>query len=138
MEAIPIAQLSPELSALESKQFRAVVTLIWPFSSSTRQCALLLVESDFRLRRKKGQVRVRFTGSSARAIAGTGIGIGDEVVLGLRGAQFVERDTTVNTPGNSVEWDLCFSQTFVVQVRNRRRFSLLRKLMLVIDIQRRR
>jgi hypothetical protein len=138
MEAIPIAQLSPELSALESKQFRAVVTLIWPFSSSTRQCALLLVESDFRLRRKKGQVRVRFTGSSARAIVGTGIGIGDEVVLGLRGAQFVERDTTVNTPGNSVEWDLCFSQTFVVQVRNRRRFSLLRKLMLVIDIQRRR
>ncbi|KAF2649751.1 hypothetical protein K491DRAFT_762192, partial [Lophiostoma macrostomum CBS 122681] len=116
MADIPVAQLSPELPSLESKQFRAVVTLIWPFSSSTRQCALLLAESDFRLRRKKGQVRVSFTGSSARAIAGTGIGIGDEVVLGLRGACFVERDVTINTPGKGVEWDLCYSQTLVVQL----------------------
>jgi hypothetical protein len=116
MESIPIAKLTPELSDLELKQFRAVVTLIWPFSSSTRQCAVLLADPDFRLRSKRGQVRVRFTGSSARAIAETGISYGDEVVLGLRGAQFVEEEKDVSTPGKSVDWELSYSQTVVVRI----------------------
>lgn len=59
---------------------------------------------------------MRFSGSSARAIAGTGVGIGDKVVLGLRGAQFVQEDADVRTPGKSIDWELVFSQTVVVQV----------------------
>lgn len=117
MEVLPIAVLTPELANLESKEFRAIVTLIWPFSSSTRQCALLLAETDFRLRRNKGQVRVRFTGPSARAIAETGVGIGDEVIIGLRGAQFVQEEADVRTPGKSIDWELSYSQTLIAQVR---------------------
>lgn len=115
MDLIQIAELQPELSARASKQFKAAVTLIWPYSSSQRQFALLLAEPDFRLRRKKGQVRARFHGSSARALATTGVGIGDEVILSLKGAQFVQ-EGTVNTPGRSIDWELEYTQTLSVQV----------------------
>ncbi|KAF2788241.1 hypothetical protein K505DRAFT_421240 [Melanomma pulvis-pyrius CBS 109.77] len=116
MEPVPIAELRPELPGLETKQIKAVVSLLWPYSSSTRQFALLLAEPDFRLRHKKGQTRVRFTRSCAKAIAATGIGIGDTVILALQGAQFVERDTEIRTPGRSIDWELSFSQTLVIQI----------------------
>ncbi|KAF2024294.1 hypothetical protein EK21DRAFT_104780 [Setomelanomma holmii] len=109
-----IAELNPEL-ARDSTQFKAAVTLIWPYSSSQRQFALLLAEPDFRLRRKKGQVRARFSGSSAKALATTGVGIGDEVVLSLTGAQFV-KEGTVSTPGRSIDWELEYTQTVAIQV----------------------
>lgn len=116
MEHISIAVLRPDVDAPESKQIKAVVTLIWPYSSSQRQFALLLAEPDLRLRRRKGQVRVRFSSTSARALATTGVGIGDEVVLSLHGAQFVQ-DGAVSTPGKSVDWELAYKQTLAVSVR---------------------
>ena len=116
MEHVDIAALRPTLDALESKQIKAVVTLIWPYSSSQRQFALLLAEPDLRLRRKKGQVRARFSSTSARALATTGVGIGDEVVLSLHGAQFVQHGA-VGTPGKSLDWELAYTQTVAVSVR---------------------
>jgi hypothetical protein len=115
MAQLHISALNPELSAVETKHFRATVTLIWPYSSSTRQFAILLAEPELRLRRKNGQVRVRFSGASAKAIATTGVGIGDEVVLSLRGAQFVQ-EGVISTPGRSIDWELSYTQTVVVQV----------------------
>ncbi|KAJ4373596.1 hypothetical protein N0V86_007738 [Didymella sp. IMI 355093] len=117
MEHVHIAALRPDIDALESKQIKAVVTLIWPYSSSQRQFALLLAEPDFRLRRKKGgQVRARFSSTSARALAATGVGIGDEVVLSLHGAQFMQ-DGAVSTPGKSIDWELAYTQTVAISVR---------------------
>src|SRR5690242_18016814 len=116
MEQVPIAALRPDLDALDSKQIKAVVTLIWPYSSSQRQFALLLAEPDFRLRKKGGQVRARFSSTSARALAATGVGIGDEVVLSLHGAQFVQ-DGAISTPGKSIEWELAYKQTVAISVR---------------------
>lgn len=110
MNHLSISELRPELPELASKQIRGIVTLIWPFSSSARQFALFLGDPDFRLRRRHGQVRVRFSGSSARAVANTGVGIGDEVVLSLRGVEFV-RDGLLSTPGKSIDWELGYSQT---------------------------
>ncbi|EUC46754.1 hypothetical protein COCMIDRAFT_25231 [Bipolaris oryzae ATCC 44560] len=115
MEQTPIAQLNPELPSVESQHFRATVTLIWPYSSSARQLALLLAEPDLRLRRKNGQVRARFSGASAKAIATTGVGIGDEVVLSLRGAQFVT-EGAISTPGRSIDWELEYVQTVVIRI----------------------
>jgi hypothetical protein len=115
MEQTPIAQLSPELPSVESQHFRATVTLIWPYSSSARQLALLLVEPDVKLRRRNGQVRARFSGASAKAIATAGVGIGDEVVLSLRGAQFVT-EGVISTPGKSIDWELEYSQTVVIRI----------------------
>ncbi|KAL5117440.1 hypothetical protein ACEQ8H_004605 [Pleosporales sp. CAS-2024a] len=115
MHLTPIAELNPELSARDTKQFKAAVTLIWPWSSSQRQFALLLAEPDFRLRRNKGQVRARFSGSSAKALATTGVGIGDQVILSLRGARFIQEDL-VSTPGRNIDWELEYTQTVAVQV----------------------
>ncbi|KAF1928188.1 uncharacterized protein M421DRAFT_5261 [Didymella exigua CBS 183.55] len=116
MEHVHIAALRPNVDALESKQIKAVVTLIWPYSSSQRQFALLLAEPDLRLRRKNGQVRAHFSSTSARALATTGVGIGDEVVLGLHGAQFVQ-DGAVGTPGKRIDWELAYTQTLAISVR---------------------
>jgi len=115
MDEIPISQLKPELHSLESKQIRGVVILIWPYSSSARQFAFLLGDPDFRLRRKNGQVRVRFSGSSARALACTGVGIGDTVVLSLRGAELV-RGASVSTPGKSIDWELAYTQSLFTRI----------------------
>ncbi|KAH8731859.1 hypothetical protein GQ44DRAFT_755237 [Phaeosphaeriaceae sp. PMI808] len=112
---LPIADLTPSIPERDSKLFKAAVTLIWPYSSSQREFALLLAEPEFRLRRKKGQVRVRFTGSSAKALATTGVGIGDEVVLSLKGAEFV-KEGLVSTPGRSIDWELEYRQTVIVHV----------------------
>lgn len=117
MNSLPISALTPELPDLSTKHICAIVTLIWPFSSVTRTCAVLLADPDFRKRDSRGQVRVQFTGSSARAIAKSGIGSGDELLLALRGARFVERDEAVRTPGKSVEWELVFGQTVGAKVR---------------------
>src|ERR1700753_2721399 len=109
MEQIPLASLSPSLSSLETKSIRAIVALIYPYSSITRSLALLLAEPDFRLRRNKGQVRVVLSGQSAVSVAKSKIGIGDEVILNLEGAQWIQWDQNedvVSTPGKSVDWEL--------------------------------
>jgi hypothetical protein len=59
---------------------------------------------------------VRFTSTAARALANTGVGIGDEVVLSLQGAEIV-RAQPGDTPGKSAEWELLYKQTVVGTVR---------------------
>jgi hypothetical protein len=125
MEQVAIANLTPELSARASKQFRAVVTLLWPYSSLEGQFSLLLGDLDFRCRRKNGQVRAIFLGSSAKAVASTGVSINDEVVLSLHGAEFVQ-GRSANTPGNNIGWELSYTQTVSAQViRNGRKIATL-------------
>lgn len=105
---IPITALDPESAPPAEKSIRAVVSLYWPYSSSTKQCALLLADPDFRLRSRRGQVRVRFTGASAKAVAEGRVGIGDEVILDLAGAQWASEASGVSTPGKSVEGELVY------------------------------
>lgn len=119
MELIPIASLAPTLASPETRSIRGIVTLLWPYSSSTRSASLLLAEPDFRLRRNKGQVRVLLRGRSAEAVAKSRIGIGDEVILGLDGVRWIEgtdAEDTVSTPGKSVDWELRFGRRIVLQV----------------------
>ena len=100
--------MSPDNAPNEGASIRGIVTLSWPYSSSTRQCALLLADPDFRLRAKKGQVRVRFTAASAEAVAKAHIGIGDEVVLQLQGAKWAQNIQVTRTPGRSVDGELLY------------------------------
>ena len=114
---IPIADLDPSLETFHTS-IVGIVTLIWPYSSSSKTFGLLLVEPDFRLRRNKGQVRVHFTGSSATAVARSGIGIGAQVSLSLVGVQWAKDESTPKTPGKGVEWELRFSERLALQVGN--------------------
>ncbi|KAH9822119.1 Telomeric single stranded DNA binding POT1/CDC13 [Teratosphaeria destructans] len=116
MATIPIQSLFPNSDPPSHASIRAVVTLSWPYSSSTRQCALLLADPDFRLRNARGQVRVRFTGPSAEAVAKSHVGIGDEVVLELEGAQWEAAREVERTPGKSVEGELVFRRRLDLKI----------------------
>ncbi|KXT03510.1 hypothetical protein AC578_1640 [Pseudocercospora eumusae] len=113
---IAIQALSPDAPPPASKTIRAKISLIWPYSSSTRQCALLLADPDFRLRSDRGQVRVRFTGPSATAVARGKVSIGDELLLDLHGATWAAEPSNVNTPGKSVEGELVYRGELGLQI----------------------
>jgi hypothetical protein len=107
---VAISQLGLASDAQVAHHIKAVVALVWPYSSSTRALSLLLAEPDVRLRKLKGQVKVTFHGPSAEAVAKGRIGIGDMVQLGLEGAQWIQSSDEVATPGKKIEWDLAFSR----------------------------
>ncbi|KAK5116193.1 hypothetical protein LTR62_008519 [Meristemomyces frigidus] len=117
MATIAIQSLNTESPPPPDISIRGLVTLSWPYSSSTRQCALLIADPDFRLRTRKGQVRVRFTGPSAEAVAEAHVGIGDEVVLHLRGASWAaDMEVTLRTPGRSVDGELLFGNMLALRI----------------------
>ena len=112
----PIAHLNPDLRPDESS-VTGVVTLIWPYASSKNTSSLLLVEPDFRLRSRRGQVRIHFEGSSAKAVARSGVSSGDQLLLSLRGAQWAKDPTAATTPGRGIDWQLQYGERLVLQVR---------------------
>ncbi|KAL4952133.1 hypothetical protein BDW69DRAFT_25483 [Aspergillus filifer] len=114
--AFPIAHLSPELDRLRQSSINAVVTLLWPYSSSTKSLSLLLAEPDFRLRRSNGQVKVFFHGRIAQEVASTHIGIGDDVRLSLAGSRFEKNDAAIQTPGRCIAWDMHFDASAFIEV----------------------
>src|SRR2546430_787004 len=117
MTPISITELGRSLANAGDKEIKAVVTLLWPCSSSTRKAALLLADPDFRLRNRKGQVRVQLAGSAAQAVARSKIAIGDEVTLSLNGARWVDPTPGLLTPGNSVDVELLFEERLVISIR---------------------
>ncbi|KAK0947749.1 hypothetical protein LTR29_001006 [Friedmanniomyces endolithicus] len=110
MATVPIQSLTPDTAPPPDASIRGIVTLSWPYSSSTQQCALLLADPDFRLRKQKGQVRTCFTGEAAAAVAQAHLGIGDEVVLRLQGASWIDAVDATRTPGRSVDGELSFGR----------------------------
>ncbi|KAL9019530.1 MAG: hypothetical protein Q9185_003230 [Variospora sp. 1 TL-2023] len=116
LDPIPIAQLEPSL--VESgRPVHGVVTLIWPYSTSNKSFSLLLAEPDFRLRRQKGQVRIHFTGSSAKVVSGYNPQSGDNVILNLVGAQWEKDETASKTPGRGIEWQIRFSERATLRIQ---------------------
>lgn len=115
---ISIPQLSPDLEDASRYSVQAVVTLVWPFSSSNRLFSLLLAEQDFRLRNQNGQIRVTFCGRCAEEVARTKVGIGDTVTLSLQGAQWTENQKLQSTPGKSLGWELQFKNRVKLEVSN--------------------
>ncbi|CAI7652603.1 unnamed protein product [Penicillium bialowiezense] len=105
---VPIAELSPDLEQTADKSILAAVTLVWPYSSAHKSLSLLLAEPDFRLRGSKGQVKATFHGRVAEKVAESHIGIGDSICLGLNGSKFVRNETSQQSPGRSIAWDVHF------------------------------
>ncbi|KAK2027260.1 hypothetical protein LX32DRAFT_621061 [Colletotrichum zoysiae] len=116
-EGIPIAQLSPDIQDPKKRFARGVVTITWPYSIVKKTIAFLLAEPDYRLRRAKGQVRVEFDGSSAKAIAEAALGSGDEITLSLDGAEFVVDDSKTRVLGTSLDWQLRFTERVLLQAK---------------------
>ena len=114
--ATPIAELGPHLADIATRSVRGVITVVWPYSIIKKSVGFQLAESDFRLRRQRGQVRVNFDGACAKAIADAGLGGGDEILLGLDGAEWVENDAPGRIPGTTLEWQIKFSSRALLQV----------------------
>lgn len=113
---LPIAQLQPGLDN-DSTTVNGIVTLIWPYALHSQTLSLLLVEPDFRLRRHRGQVRVHFHGSSAKALSRSGIASGDQLLLSLKGVEWAKDTLTASTPGRGIEWELRYGERVVLKVR---------------------
>ncbi|KAL1297778.1 hypothetical protein AAFC00_006315 [Neodothiora populina] len=119
-EVVAISSLDPSDPVPSDTVITALVSLLWPYSSTTGQCALLLADPDFRKRYRKGQVRVRFSGPSARAIAKSKISIGDQVDIRLDGARWINPahdGPLVQTPGKGVEGELIFGTSLKLNIR---------------------
>jgi hypothetical protein len=112
---IPIALLDPAIR-IEDAYVEGIVTLIWPYASSTESMSVLLVDPDFRLRQRKGQIRITFHGSSARAVAKAGLSSGDQLVILLAGVSWKEEDVSLHTPGKGTGWELDFGQRVTLKV----------------------
>jgi hypothetical protein len=110
---VPIAQLSPDLEQPADKSILAAVTLVWPYSSSTKSFSVLLAEPDFRLRSSDGQVKVTFHGRVAEKVAESHVGIGDNICLGLNGSNFVRNQAGL---GRSIAWDAHFENGVSLEV----------------------
>ncbi|RHZ54694.1 uncharacterized protein CDV56_107577 [Aspergillus thermomutatus] len=122
--AISIAQISPEADRIFERSIHAIVTLVWPYSSSKKSFSLLLAEPDFRLRRNNGQVKVVFFGCAAEAVAKSQVGIGDHVYLGLAGSKFVASEAAAQTPGKCVPWDVHIDDRVLLEIwRSSQHFS---------------
>ncbi|KAJ5851368.1 Telomere end binding protein [Penicillium soppii] len=110
---VPINKLSPGLEQPAEKSILAAVTLVWPYSSSTKTFCLLLAEPDFRLRSSNGQVKVTFHGRAAEKIAKSHVGIGDSICLGLNGSEFIPNQSA---SGRSIAWDAHFEKGVFLEV----------------------
>ncbi|KAL9640092.1 MAG: hypothetical protein Q9204_000844 [Flavoplaca sp. TL-2023a] len=116
LDHIAIAQLDPSATG-SGRKVRGIVTLIWPYSVSNQTFSVLLAEPDFRLRRQRGQVRVQFRGSSAKALARCDVQSGDYVELTLSHAQWEKEESASATPGRGIEWELRFGERVVLQIQ---------------------
>ncbi|KAI8714373.1 Telo-bind domain-containing protein [Fusarium sp. LHS14.1] len=112
-----IAELNPEVSDQNRRVVDGTITITWPFSVLNKSIAFLLAERDFRLRREKGQVRIRFHGASAKAISDASLGGGDEIRLSLEGVKWEKNETQTQVAGSTLEWQLEFNNRLILGIR---------------------
>ncbi|KAJ4251604.1 hypothetical protein NW757_006442 [Fusarium falciforme] len=112
-----IAELNPEVSDQNRRVVDGTITITWPFSVLNKSIAFLLAERDFRLRREKGQVRIRFHGASAKAISDASLGGGDEIRLSLEGVKWERNETQTQVAGSTLEWQLEFNNRLILSIR---------------------
>lgn len=118
-KVIPIAELHPDLPDLSTKAVGGVVTITWPYNKVEGTFAFSLAEPISRLRRKKGQVRIDFTGRAAKAVGERGLGGNDEVLLSLAGAAWEAEAVNKrrSLPGADVGWRLIYSDTLSFRIK---------------------
>lgn len=107
---VHVANIEDDLTSdnVNGKYIEAAVQLVWPFSSTTSQLSLLLIEKDVSLRDTTAQIRVTFHDACAKEVARSKIGIGDVLRLDLRGASAEAEHEELSTPGKKAGYDLHF------------------------------
>lgn len=116
----PIADLGPELPEPASCTVHGVVTITWPYNSVKGTFAFILAEPDYRLRRNKGQVRINFSGPSAKVAGESGLSSGDDVLLSLDSVEWEPEQVKKrqSLPGAGIDWQAKFCEKVLLQVRS--------------------
>lgn len=113
----PIAQLNPDISDQATRVVQGVITVTWPFSIVTKSIAFILAERDPRLRREKGQVRIRFNGGAAKAISEATVGGGDEICISLDGAKWERHESRPQLADSTLEWQIEFTNRLLLKIQ---------------------
>jgi hypothetical protein len=119
LTSLPLASLSPTSSSTaassssSSTYITAVVTLIWPFSSSSRTLSIVASEQNPILRLSKGQLRVNFHGPAATGVDARGLQSGDHVCISLDGAHWEE---LASASSRDVPWAVSFEKKLTMKV----------------------
>lgn len=107
---LPLASLDPSNS--KTGEITAVVTLIWPYSTSAKKLTALLAEEDHRKRENRGTLKVTFLGHAAEKLRQ--ISIGDRFKISVDGAKWSELEGSSST---DVPWMLTWERKLNVKVR---------------------
>ncbi|RPB03550.1 hypothetical protein L873DRAFT_1669908 [Choiromyces venosus 120613-1] len=110
---VPLASLAPGAPDNEPEFLVAIISLLWPFSSSSSSLSVLASEEDFRLRKNRGQVRINFKGLAASAVDQTKLQIGDRVIISLEGAEFQPLEDATE---RDVPWVMVYSSRLAMKV----------------------
>ncbi|RMZ90832.1 hypothetical protein DV736_g1915, partial [Chaetothyriales sp. CBS 134916] len=113
---VHVADLQHERGAVSDQYIEASVSLVWPYSSSTRKFSLLLAESDARAGIARQQVKVIFYNGAAKAAQASHVGIGDTIRLSLDGCTWERIQDEVSTPGKRLDFDIEFTRSLKLEV----------------------
>ncbi|RMZ83979.1 hypothetical protein DV737_g1281, partial [Chaetothyriales sp. CBS 132003] len=113
---VHIADLQQEQGAVPGQYIEASVSLVWPYSSSTRKFSLLLAEFDARAGMARRQVKATFHNGAAKAAQECRVGIGETIRLSLDGCRWERKQDEVSTPGKRSDYDIEFSRSLMLEV----------------------
>ena len=117
-ERVRIADLEQAhvTAAIAGKYVEATISLVWPYSSSTRKFSVLLSEYDSGSFKTRRQVKVTFHNGAAKAAQESKIGIGDTIRLSLEASELTKRLDEISTPGKRLENDVEFRRQLTLEM----------------------
>ncbi|KAK9242978.1 hypothetical protein V1506DRAFT_545788 [Lipomyces tetrasporus] len=116
LEELEIATLSPS-SAVDSHFLSGEISLVWPYSSLTRQFSVQLCDSDISKRIAKGQIKLVFEGKSLGRAANELMSSGDKLRIALKGSQVVRCQPDAKSEFDS-DWICVWEHGALVQVND--------------------
>ncbi|KAK6347095.1 hypothetical protein TWF696_007174 [Orbilia brochopaga] len=109
LEPVSLSDLDP--SRTPAGEITAVVSLVWPYSSSALRLTAIVAHQDHRRRERRGELKVLFTGYAAESLRR--LAIGDVVKLSLEGADW---ELLPDAQEKDVPWQLRWEKRLRVKV----------------------
>ncbi|KAK9377741.1 uncharacterized protein V1513DRAFT_482101 [Lipomyces chichibuensis] len=116
LKELEIASLSPT-NATDSHFLSGEISLIWPYSSLTRQFSIQLCDADISKRIRKGQIKLIFGGKSVGKVADELMNSGDKLRIALKGSQVVRCEPSAISEFDS-DWMCVWENGALVQIND--------------------
>ncbi|KAK7205712.1 hypothetical protein BZA70DRAFT_266835 [Myxozyma melibiosi] len=116
LQYVAISSVS-ESTDLQSSYVTGVVSLFWPYSSSSHEFSVLLSDSDILERINKGEMKLTFRGKSLGKNLEKQLQIGNTVKIALRAAK-VYRNEDANKSDADSDWGCVWENSVMLQVND--------------------